>query len=178
MVDLASDTFKLQLTLLIIHKEVFRIVGLLNSGEGLSYFWGFLCVHGASSGRDSAIVIWDFSIRRYKGAGPTNIQFAGNPTVDNSRFLGLRNSRHFLSSRICWVPMVLTWLGCPTFDGARETNVWWNEEVAARRSLIQDCWNERAFWWKHWDPWQTGTSDTSRTTSLSCGVPSLERHWE
>jgi hypothetical protein len=147
MVNLASDAFKLQLIPLIMHKEVFCIVGPLNSGEGLSYFWGFRCVHGASSEWDSVIVVRDFSVRHYKGAGPANIQFA-----DNSRFPGLWDSGRFLSSGICLVPMVRTWFGCPAFDGARESNVWWNEEVAARRSLIQDCWNERALWWKHWNP--------------------------
>jgi hypothetical protein len=37
MVNLASDAFKLQLTPLVVHEEVFRIIGPLNSRKGLSY---------------------------------------------------------------------------------------------------------------------------------------------
>lgn len=83
MVNVATNSFKLQLTSVVIHKEVFCTVGLIDSKEGIGYIRSFQRVHGASSGRDTSIVVRDFSVRHYKGVGRANIPVVGSPNVDN-----------------------------------------------------------------------------------------------
>ena len=124
MVNMASDAFKLQLTSVIMHEEVFCIVFPTNSRQGISYFRSFQCVHGASSRRDTSIVVRGFGVWHYKEARQANIPIASNPSVDNSWFSKVRDSWRLLTPRICCVPMVRTGFGGETFIGARKTNIW------------------------------------------------------
>jgi hypothetical protein len=111
MVNVAGDSVKLQLTSVVIHKEVFCTFGPTDSRKGIRYVRSFRRVYGASSGRATEIVVRGFSIRHYEGAGLANIPVAGSPSVDNPRFPGIRDSGWLLTPRICGVPMVRTRFG-------------------------------------------------------------------
>jgi hypothetical protein len=58
MVDMDSNPSELQLTSMVIY-EVLCHIGTLNSWEGVNYFRGFRCLHGAPCGRASVVVVWD-----------------------------------------------------------------------------------------------------------------------